>query len=353
MISFYPGPSRVYDTVPTYIKDAYKQGIISVNHRSPEFMQLYHKVKKLLKEKLNVPEDYHVVFTSSATECWEIISQSLISEYCYHFYNGAFGEKWFNYTKKLVPIAMGYKYDMNKMLNLKELDLSSENGVICLTHNETGNGTRISNRRIARIRNSYPNHLIAIDATSSMAGVGLQFENADVWYASVQKCFGLPAGLGVMICSPKAVKRAIDLDENDHYNSLNFLIEQASKNQTSYTPNVLNIYLMGRVLEQVKPIEKIEKKIKKRMKGYRKFFGQFEQLDFLIENNKVRSQTVLTLKADPQLIKKLKEAALKQNILLGNGYGDFKENTFRIANFPALKAKEIDKLKAFFTEYFN
>jgi len=34
MITFAPGPSKVYDALPNYLQDAYAQGILSANHRS-------------------------------------------------------------------------------------------------------------------------------------------------------------------------------------------------------------------------------------------------------------------------------------------------------------------------------
>ena len=40
MISFYPGPSRIHDEVPRYVKDASTEGILSMNHRSDEFMKM-------------------------------------------------------------------------------------------------------------------------------------------------------------------------------------------------------------------------------------------------------------------------------------------------------------------------
>ena len=98
MISFYPGPSRVHTEVPAYVRDAYDEGILSINHRSDEFVQMCERTIGLLKERLNVPKDYTIFFTGSATECWEIIAQSLITDKSYHIYNGAFGQKWFDYT---------------------------------------------------------------------------------------------------------------------------------------------------------------------------------------------------------------------------------------------------------------
>jgi phosphoserine aminotransferase len=43
MISFYPGPSRIYDAVPRYVKEAAAEGILSMNHRSDEFMKMSKK----------------------------------------------------------------------------------------------------------------------------------------------------------------------------------------------------------------------------------------------------------------------------------------------------------------------
>jgi len=350
MTSFYPGPSQVYKDIPKYVNEAYQKGILGVNHRSEEFMQLYSDTVSMLKEKLYVPDDYQVYFTSSSTECWEIIAQSLINTTSYHFYNGAFGEKWFKYTQKIHPTCIGYRFNIDAELKIKDMDLSDKDVVICVTQNETSNGTQVSNKRIRSIRKQYPEQLIAVDATSSLAGVKLDIQAADIWYASVQKCFGLPAGMSVLICSPKAVRKAISIGEDDHYNSLSFIIEKGNDNQTTYTPNVLNIYLLNKVLSSCKPIDKIDKKLKRR---YKKIFACIEGLsnfEMLIPNKKVRSLTVLPVRGAPEAIAQIKEEAKNHGILLGNGYGDLKLNTFRIANFPALRNKEVNQLLSFMSE---
>src|ERR1700712_2929921 len=105
MISFYPGPSRVEDKIPTYTRDAHRDGITSMSHRSTEFVTMSKKTISLLKQKLAAPKNYTVFFTSSATECWEVLAQSLITTESIHLYNGSFGEKWFAYTSKLKPAS--------------------------------------------------------------------------------------------------------------------------------------------------------------------------------------------------------------------------------------------------------
>ncbi|UII34974.1 aminotransferase class V-fold PLP-dependent enzyme [Fulvivirga ulvae] len=347
MISFYPGPSRVDENIPEYVQDAYKQGILSLNHRSKAFMQICEETIDLLKSRLHIPEDYVVLFTSSATECWEIIAQSLIDVNSYHFYNGAFGKKWFDYTRKLKYQAIGYQFDPEQELKTGEMDLSSETGVICITQNETSNGTQVNIPRIAKLRKKYPDHLIAVDATSSMAGIYLDFSQADIWYASVQKCFGLPAGLAIMICSPSAIERSGKLRESRHYNSLNFILENIKKFQTPYTPNVLGIYLLMRVMENRKPIGKIEKKLRKRLRNYEAIFSESEHFSLHISNKNVRSETVIVLEGTAEDVQAIKKKAEEEEITLGNGYGELKDSTFRIANFPSLKKEEVKALQKF------
>ncbi|MEO1049803.1 MAG: aminotransferase class V-fold PLP-dependent enzyme [Bacteroidota bacterium] len=346
MISFYPGPSRVYSQVPKFVKEAYDQGILSINHRSDEFVKLYQQTKTLLREKLAIPDPYSIYFTSSATECWEIIAQSLI-EQSYHIYTGAFGEKWFQYTKKLNPYAIGYQCDHNQPIVAEGFDFASGDGVICLTQNETSNGTCVDNEIIGAFREKHPENVIAVDATSSMAGVNLKFENADVWYASVQKCFGLPAGMAILICSPRAIDRAKSINERQHYNSLLNITENEVLNQTTHTPNVLGVYLMMRVMEQVQSIDVVDKLISKRAKALYKTCAQLNNYDPLIENPAVRSKTVITVKGEEKTIQAIKSKAKKEGIILGNGYGALKNDTFRIANFPAIKESEVKTLRKF------
>lgn len=350
MISFYPGPSRIHDEIPEYVTDAYEEGILSANHRSLGFVDLSKQTITLLREKLQVPSTYTVFFTSSATECWEIIAQSLIRDKSHHFYNGAFGQKWFDYTRRLRQ-AESIPFNLNEVPDLAAVGNISEDDLICFTQNETSNGTQVTNNVLRKARKQFPGNLIAVDATSSMAGIRLDFKTADVWYASVQKCFGLPAGLGLLICSDKAVERAMQIGERDHYNSLTFLIEMMKKWQTSYTPNVLGIYMLKRVLEDSDPIKEVHKRTLKRYRSWIEFLSERKTLHHLVKTRDVQSLTVIPVTARPEVVLEIKEKAKEHGLLLGEGYGQWKNDTFRIANFPALKKKEIRKLMKFLEKF--
>jgi len=344
MITFYPGPSKVYQQVGPYLQEAVESGLISANHRSEAFMQMLQNTISLLKTKLDVPGDYEVYFVSSATECWEIIAQSLISASSTHIYNGAFGEKWIDYTHKITSGTNSHFFNPEEIPDLNKLHFQ-ENEVICVTHSETSNGTFIPSSFLSALR-SRTESLIAVDATSSMAGVVLPWETADIWYASVQKCFGLPAGLGVMIVSPRAIHRAEEIGENGHYNSLLFIRDNFLKFQTPYTPNTLGIYLIGKVMKQVEHIDIISENIKQRAKNWYAFLAE-NGYELLVNNEAVRSDTVIAVFAEKARIAVLKKAAKQEGITLGNGYGKDKETSFRIANFPAISDEEIAVLEGF------
>jgi len=345
MISFYPGPSQLDSKIDTYLQDAVKEGILQANHRSEDFMSLYRYTTDLLHRKWALPKDYSVIFTSSATEWWEIVAQSLTKQESLHLGNGAFAEKWFQFAKAIhqgsryVPFAPGH------WLEPSSLGASPE--VLAITQNETSNGTQVPLWLIREYREAFPEAILAVDATSSLGGVCFDFQMADVWFGSVQKCMGLPAGLGIGLISSRAVSRAKEIG-NAHYNSLMRMVENADKFQTHYTPNVLGIYLFMRVLKSRPSLAKTAAKLEQRATALYRFFEEDTPYPPLIPSGGLRSDTVLCLQATEENLAALFPKSKKKGISLGKGYGQWKGNTFRIANFPALKTKHFQKLKSFF-----
>jgi phosphoserine aminotransferase len=344
-VSFYPGPSQLYPEVEQYLTDAYRSGILSMNHRSPAFMDLLAQTVAALREKLALPPDYEVYFTSSATECWEIIAQSLLSRQSLHAFNGAFGQKWYEYTQRIRPDSVALPFGVDEPLDVASMSRGTQADVLCLTHNETSNATAIFPELLLAARRSFAG-VIAVDATSSMAGVALPWEAADAWFASVQKCFGLPPGLGVLIVSPRAVEQAQRVADRRYYNSLLFVRENFLKNQTPYTPNTLAIYLLSRVMQQVPPIGQIDAQTRQRAKEWYAFLSDLS-VDLLVQNEAVRSDTVVAFRGEASFIAELKTRALAEGIVLGNGYGEWKNASVRIANFPAITEKAIQRLRIF------
>jgi len=345
MLSFYPGPSKVHPEVLGFIQEAFSNGVVSINHRSERFEVLLKDTLQILHEKWNIPQDYTLYFISSATEAWEIVAQSLIKEKSLHLYNGAFGKKWAHYTNQIIPNAQSFEFALNEDLKSVAPHLSTKDfDTICLVQSETSNGT---GQTICRSDfDLQEDAIIAVDATSTMGGINLPWPEADVWFASVQKCMGIPAGLGVLICSSKALERATQLNKKVHYNDVLLMEENRKLFQTHYTPNVLSIYVLNKLAHLLPDLTVIDQQTWEKASILTDYFSNANafHLSFLIENPNLRLPTVFALQGEPEQIKRLQNLCLKNNIELGKGYGEWKDNTIRIANFPSHTLEDISQL---------
>lgn len=346
MYNFYPGPSFIWSQAAEWSKDAFSSGIVSRNHRSDLFMELYRQTVGLLRKKLDIPSQYSVYFTSSATECWEVIAESYAHLSFFHLYNGAFGEKWQSITSELGCVTSGHAYHHDHEPSLRHFKTNA--GVICLTHVETSNGTVVKDSFLKKVKRFYPQSLVAIDATSGFAGEKINWKYGDLWFASMQKAMGLPSGMALLIVSPQAVK-SVDKEGVLHYNSLAVMEENYQKWQTTHTPNILNIFLMKKMLETVDGFP-FYTKIQLRQK---RLYKELMKLGIqpLIKNPHCRSNTVLTFKLPKELCSELKGFAAARNVVIGNGYGQWKGNTFRVANFPAIPDEHFDYLIELLKEF--
>jgi len=354
MYNFYPGPSKIYPEVRSFMLEAFDSGILEINHRSDSFMGLLKSTIDQFKLRMNIPAEYEVYFTSSATECWEIVSQSVLYGKVQFVYNGAFGKKWFKYTvinpnpkNEAKPLGIrGSRFFLDQTLS--DIDIDEEYDCFCAVQNETSNGTFINNEMLSAL----PSGLLkCFDVTSSLGGQAIDFSLGDIFLASVQKCLGLPSGLGVLICSPKAMKQAHINNERNHYNSLLFIQENFKKHQTHYTPNILNIYLLNRLLSNLEDISQTSQQLASRAEKTYAVLENSRSLKPLVQNMTTRSPTVLSASGSEEIILKIKREALDKNILLGNGYGEWGGNTFRIANFPAIPDGEFEVLNQFLSKY--
>jgi phosphoserine aminotransferase len=345
MLSFYPGPSKVHPEVLGFIQEAFSNGVVSINHRSERFEVLLKDTLQILHEKWNIPQDYTLYFISSATEVWEIAAQSLIKEKSLHLYNGAFGKKWAHYTKQIIPNALSFEFGLNEDLKSIAPTLTTKDfDTICLVQSETSNGT---GQTICRSDfDLQEDAIIAVDATSTMGGINLPWPEADVWFASVQKCMGIPAGLGVLICSSKALERATQLNKKVHYNDVLLMEENRKLFQTHYTPNVLSIYVLNKLAHLLPDLTVIDQQTWEKASILTDYFSNANafHLSFLIENPNLRLPTVFALQGEPEQIKRLQNLCLKNNIELGKGYGEWKDNTIRIANFPSHTLEDFSQL---------
>lgn len=129
------------------------------------------------------------------------------------------------------------------------------------------------------------------------------------------------------------------------------MLENADNFQTHYTPNVLGIYLLNRVLTDMPGIRVVQEQTESRMRQLEQLVDSSPSLAFLVKEATNRSRTVLGVGGDEPFIKSIKKAAEAQGMQMGSGYGPLKPTSFRIANFPAITDAEFTKLTRFLENY--
>ncbi|NJN42027.1 MAG: alanine--glyoxylate aminotransferase family protein [Flammeovirgaceae bacterium] len=262
-INFSPGPSQLYFTVPDHIRSALRENMGSLSHRSTKFKSLYQEVVEGLQALMQIPPTHSVYLLSSASEIFERSLTSLVDTSSFHFVNGAFAEKYFETSIALGKRASRIDAAYGKEFNSLEITANTE--LICITHNETSTGTSFPLQSIYGLKAENPDVLISVDAVSSAPIPSFDFTQIDSLFFSVQKGFGLPAGLGVWIVNEQCVERAnrllIEKKIHNTFHNIPNLEKYYKSFQTPETPNVLSIYLLAKVIQdmQRRGIEMIRK----------------------------------------------------------------------------------------------
>lgn len=338
MVNFTPGPSELYFTVPDHLRRALKADISSLSHRSKAFEGLFRDATEGLKELLALPDGFHIAFAGSATEIWERSLQSLVGEHSFHLVNGAFSKRFAEISGQL-----GKKVAVHAVPDGQGVDtitLPAGQELIALTHNETSTGVSLSNDLIRSIRNQQRQALIVVDAVSSLPYATLDYSLIDSVFFSVQKGFGLPAGLGVWIYNERCLEKSRQLQAAGKpigtYHSLPSLHNFGVKYQTPETPNVLSIYLLGKVVSDFlrRGIAIIRKETEYKAAVLYGVLDHHAAAKPFVMHRSHRSNTVVTVSC-PDHLRQLSERLESQGLQPGDGYGSHKASQLRFANFPA------------------
>lgn len=344
-IYFTVGPSQVYPTLCKHINNATKKDILSLNHRGEEFKALFKSTTEGLKSLLNIPANFQIFFVSSALEGMERIIQGCTAEESFHIITGNFGKTWANYASQLGRKTQNFVIENTQKTDCANLKVPEKAEIICITQNDTSTGYWIPMEEIIKLKKEYPEKLIAIDVVSSVPFVDIDFKFIDIAFFSVQKGFGLPAGLGVIVVNPKVLEKTQSLINRKKvigsYHSFKNLSEKAANLQTPATPNVLNIYLLNSVIKDMLKtgITKIRQDMDKKAKALYQAFKNHNKYKPFITHPEFRSPTTAVFDVKGQS-DKLRRKLSKKGFIIGAGYGDNKLNHIRIANFPAHTYKD-------------
>ena len=375
---FLPGPTALHPLVGPGMRAAEAEGLLSESHRSPRFRRCVQAMNEALRELLGIPPEYRILLVGSASEAMERIIQGAVEHRSIHLVNGAFARRMRDVAGNLgreawsVEVPDGASFDEDRLLAkagpggqwLLPGDESSDPvdplrcgpdpegpELLAMTQNETSTGARIPPDRVhvlahrARARGL----AVAVDLVTGWPTEGVDPARIDCGYFSVQKGFGLPAGLGVMVCSPELLERARTLRGRGvsvgGYFGLPALAAAAEKSETRATPNMLAIHLLRLVAEAYARTGREALAQGALEKGGRFWAGieSAEGLRPFVSDERIRSRTVLVVEVDGGS-DALRNRLGARGLLVGDGYGPWKGRHIRVANFPVQTPEMMEEL---------
>lgn len=330
------------------MRKAFKEGIPSLSHRSKLFEKIYLQATENLKTLLSIPPGFEIFFLSSATEIFERVIQNLVEDSSTHLVNGAFSKRFYETALQLKRNAIvvkaedGYGFD-----NETIIDKGSE--LIAITHNETSTGVSLPLELINKLSDEHEASLIVVDAVSSLPYPQFNFDKIDSLFFSVQKGFGLPAGLGVWIVNENCLTKAKYLLSKDigigSYHSLESLVTHGRKNQTPETPNVLSIYLLAHVTTDMlaRGIVNIRRETDYKATLLYQLLERHPLMKPFVKDKPFQSRTVIVADCGDHTAR-ITAALHDKGIKAGSGYGVHKSTHLRFANFPTHSKEQFELL---------
>jgi phosphoserine aminotransferase len=353
---FSPGPTALHPDVATAMREAVADGFLSESHRSRRFRSELEAMVEALESLLGIPDGHLVLVVGSATEAMERIVQGVVAERSAHLVNGAFARRF-----RDIAVALGKGTESRTLQDGEGFSAAAHTGtplpgeidLLAVTQNETSTGARIPPSHVhalaqeARSRDA----LVAVDLVTGWPTEGVEPAMIDAGFFSVQKAFGLPAGLGVIVASPRLVERSRRLRAEGKpvggYLSLPALADAAIRSETRVTPNMLGIRLLRTVAERYarEGREALERDASLKADEFWQGLAGVEGLVPFVTDPEVRSRTVLVVETEGDsgpVVEWLGE----RGYVVAPGYGPWRDRHIRIANFPVQTAGMMRELLA-------
>lgn len=348
-IFFTAGPSQLYPTYQSHFQQAMEENIGSISHRSTFYKEFHQSTVENLKLLMGIPETHTILFFSSANEIWERLIQNCVETGSFHFVNGAFSNRFSQITQELMYPCTIHETEKGKGFTYIPDLIPATTDLINFTHNESSTGVIQPLEAVYEYKRNHPEALITLDIVSSAPFPELDYSLIDGAYFSVQKGMGMPAGLGVLIAGEKLKDRAESILNKGKsigsYHRFTDMWTKAVNYQTMETPNILSIYLLGKVLGDMlkKGIGEIRRETLLKMEILTEVVNKSPHFSFFVKEKAFRSPTVITIETRDEAALYLK-ALEDEGLIVGSGYGTLKPNQIRIANFPAHSVSDFEQL---------
>ena len=211
---------------------------------------------------------------------------------------------------------------------------------------ETSTGALHDLERVAAVVAEHPGTLLLVDSVTGIGGVETRPDDwgIDFILTGSQKALALPPGLAFGAASEAMMERAASIPDRGWYFDLVKLAEGVGKNQTPATPAISLLYSLEYQLERILA-EGIEARWKRHLQMQARVLEWVEDagLDVLaVEGHRSPTVTCVVHPEPGRVVKAMAE----RGWVIGAGYGQVSDRTFRIGHMGDHTLAEVDALLA-------
>ena len=244
---FVPGPTNVPDRVQRAMMVAME------DHRSSRFPDLTKSLFEDLKKVFKTESGKVFMFPSTGTGAWEAAITNTLSygDKVLTFRFGQFSHLWADMMVRLglepeiVDVPWGEGVPPEQLHRILEQDSGHAIKAVFVCHNETATGVT-SDIHAVRMAIDAAKHpaLLLVDTVSSLGSIDFQMDawQVDVVVSGSQKGLMLPAGLGLLAMSEKAMASRATANMKRCYFDLDDMIRSNPAGYFPYTPPLPLLY---------------------------------------------------------------------------------------------------------------
>jgi len=292
-----------------------KTDLLGRSHRSKEALKVINEVNAMSLELLNVPKDYKIaIMAASDTGAFEAAMWNMLGARGVDvIYFEAFGAEWYKGITEQLQISDVRKFsaDFGKFPDISKVDFNRD---VVFTLNGTTSGVCINDLSfIPQNREG----LTFCDATSAAFSMPIDFSKLDVTTYSWQKSLGGEAQHGVLILSPKAIKRIEEYTPNWPLPKIYQLKKKGAFQANVFEGSVINTPSMACILDafdtlswvkEIGGIESAYKRVNSNFAAISQFLNDSKNFENLCDDSKYQSRTSVCFTISQTWFKELEEA---------------------------------------------
>lgn len=227
--------------------------VMEISHRSALFQSIIDETEADLREVMNIPDDYEVLFLQGGTSLqFSMIPMNFMrNRKADYILTGYWAKKAYNEAKQYGQIniaASSEDKNYSYIPDCSDLDISRESDYVYMCENNTIYGTKFKNCPNSKGK------ILVNDISSCFLSEPMNVSDYDMLFGGVQKNLA-PAGLVIAIIRKPLISETVmqGTPTMMRYKT------HSDKKSLYNTPPTYNIYIVGKVIKWIKSLGGLEK----------------------------------------------------------------------------------------------